>query len=233
MATPPAPAGSDGIIFDVDFEPPVHVVGFPPAVGPTTLPYDRPTYVWHGDPLIAYGPPGYGQSLNLSNYPGLQSDGDSVSFDMVPFPYANYGVAYTIAFDAFEEDASFFVAPIPNWGFRLSVTFRWDPDTGGTVHAGEFTSAPVIGSWELDVPLRVRMELSKAEKGYARIYLDGVLVHDVEGGWPPGLDLLKICFAHNDSQCSALVDDVLIWGSHSGPIPVEAASWAGIKAQHR
>ena len=95
MATPPASAGPDGIIFDVDFEAPVHTVGSPPAVGPTTLPYDRPSHIWHGDPLIEYGPPGYGQSLNLSNFPGIQSQGDSVSFIMTPFPYANYGVACT------------------------------------------------------------------------------------------------------------------------------------------
>ena len=159
------------LLYKVDFEPPLHTAGAPPALGEGAPPRRVPTRLRYGDPwVVTSSDAAQGQVLELA----AGVDGyDQVSFALArnldtggfDAQYPTYHVELTATIADAGTDASGFtilldgpmaqqIAFSPDGAITAVVS--WDPDT----NAGGYRTA--IGRFEVGVPTRVAIDLDVA-----------------------------------------------------------------------
>lgn len=156
------------LLYKVDFEPPLHTAGAPPALGEGAPPRRVPTRLRYGAPrVVASNDAEQGQVLELA----AGVDGyDQVSFALarnldtggfdVQYPTYHIELSVTIA-DAGADASGFSI--LLDGPMAQRITFSpdgaitaitsWDPDTG----AEGYRTA--IGRFEVGVPTRVAIDL--------------------------------------------------------------------------
>jgi hypothetical protein len=210
------------LLYSVDFEPPLHNPGAPPAVGEGSAPRRTPTRLRYGDPLVV---------ASMGSQPGqaLELDPSVDRYDQVSFAlasnldgggfddqYPTYYFELTVTIANAGADASGFsilldgpmaqqITFAPNG--VISALASWDPDAGFEGYRS------AIGRFDVGVPKRVGIRLD-ATLGQWAILLDRNLA--LSGRYPMS------CAAHFDGQCirglrvnaegstRALVDDVVV-----------------------
>ncbi|MBW2577958.1 MAG: hypothetical protein JRE38_07800 [Deltaproteobacteria bacterium] len=210
------------LLYKVDFEPPLHTLGAPPAIGEGSAPRYTPTRLRYGDPLVAASTdPRKGQALELTQ---TVDPYDQVSFEFASNlggggfddQYPTYYVELTVTIASAGADSSGFTILLdgpraqqivfaPNG--VITALASWDPDAG---LEGYRTA---IGRFDVGVPTRVGIKLD-AVSGQWEIFLDRNLA--LSGRYPLS------CAAHFAGQCirslrvnavgstRALIDDVVV-----------------------
>jgi len=189
------------LLYRVDFEPPLHIAGGPPAIGQGPAPRYTPTRLRYGEPLVVDSSSGAnGQSLEFT--PTLQL------YDQVSFALASNlgGGGFDVQYPTYFAQLVVTVAGAGASSSRFAISLdgpmaqqivftpdgaitavaSWDPDSATEGYR------TAIGHFQIDVPMQIAIALNTG-LGRWEIWLDRNLAFS--GRYP------QSCPAHFAGQC--------------------------------